>query len=55
MVDESCYSLNPPGHTRGTVLSDSARKTLAATVEAWCQLVNNQSEPSVIEMVDEAL
>jgi len=44
----------PPGHIGVTALLNSSRKTLDASVEAWCQPVNNQSEPSVIEMVDEA-
>jgi hypothetical protein len=39
----------------GTAVADPARKTLDASVEAQCQLVNIQLEPSVIEMVDEAM
>jgi hypothetical protein len=40
---------------RGTALSDSMRETLDANVHAQCQPVNNQSELSFIEMVDEAM
>jgi hypothetical protein len=37
---------------RGTALLDSKRKALDFSVEAHCQLVNNQSEPAVIVVVD---